>query len=247
MNDFFLVMNEVIYQWFSRVTKYITSGVTKKSLFTVTDVLFYILHAASPVWHYNDVIMSAMASQITSLTIVYSTVYSGRNQRKHQSSKSLPFVQGIYRWPENSPHKGPVARKMFPFDDVIMECRTQKIQNEVTHISLEQIVCMLLVVLQNRIDMVRLFFQLWKLRCIMKWCLRTNHIAYMAQSFETVLPVYWCKFTHPIEQILMEKGYFLPGIMHVVETYIHINASVVYSTYILFNTRIFHRSKLTFR
>ena len=47
--------------------------------------------------HYNDVIMSAMASQITSLTIVYSTVYSGVDQRKHQSSASLPFVQGIHR------------------------------------------------------------------------------------------------------------------------------------------------------
>ena len=70
--------------------------------------------------HYNDVIMSAMASRITSLTIVYSTVYSGADQRKHQSSASLAFVQGIHRWPVNSPHKGPVARKMFPFDDVIM-------------------------------------------------------------------------------------------------------------------------------
>ena len=70
--------------------------------------------------HYNDVIMGAMASQITSLTIVYSTVYSGTDQRKHQSSASLAFVWGIHRWPVNSPHKAPVTRKMFPFDDVIM-------------------------------------------------------------------------------------------------------------------------------
>ena len=42
--------------------------------------------------HYNDVIMSAMASQITCLTIVYSIVYSGADQRKHQSSVSLAFV-----------------------------------------------------------------------------------------------------------------------------------------------------------
>ena len=70
--------------------------------------------------HYNGVIMSTMASQITSLTIVYSTVYSGADQRKHQSSVSLAFVQGIHRWPVNSPHKGPVTREMFPFDDVIM-------------------------------------------------------------------------------------------------------------------------------
>ena len=42
--------------------------------------------------HYNDVIMSAMASQIASLTSVYSTVYSGADQRKHQRSASLAFV-----------------------------------------------------------------------------------------------------------------------------------------------------------
>ena len=71
-------------------------------------------------YHYNDFIMSAIASQITSLTIVYSTVCSGIDQRKHQSSASLAFVQGIHRWPVNSPHKWPVTRKMFPFDDVIM-------------------------------------------------------------------------------------------------------------------------------
>ena len=70
--------------------------------------------------HYNDVIMSAIASQITSLAIVYSTVYSGTDQIKHQSSASLAFVRGIHRWPVNSPHKGPVTPKMFPFDDVII-------------------------------------------------------------------------------------------------------------------------------
>ena len=62
----------------------------------------------------------------------YSTFYSGADQRKHQSSVSQAFVQGIHRrrslalvrginrWPVYSPHKGPVTRKMFPFDDVIM-------------------------------------------------------------------------------------------------------------------------------
>ena len=58
--------------------------------------------------------MGAMASQITSLTIVYSTVYSDADRRKHQSSASLAFVRG------NSPHKWPGTRKMFPFDYVIM-------------------------------------------------------------------------------------------------------------------------------
>ena len=70
--------------------------------------------------HYNDVIMSAIASQITSITIVCSTVYSGGDQRKHESSASLAFVRGIHWWRVNSPHKGPLTRKMFPFDDVSM-------------------------------------------------------------------------------------------------------------------------------
>ena len=70
--------------------------------------------------HYGDVIMGTIASQISSLTIVYSTVYSHADQRKHQSSASLAFVWGIHRGPVNSPHKWPVTRKMFPFDDVIM-------------------------------------------------------------------------------------------------------------------------------
>ena len=70
--------------------------------------------------HYDDVIMSAIASQITSLTIVYSTVYPGTDQSKHQSSASLAFVWGIHWRPMNFPDKWPVTRKMFPFDDVIM-------------------------------------------------------------------------------------------------------------------------------
>ena len=70
--------------------------------------------------HYSDVIMGATVSQITSLTIVFSAIYSDTDQRKHQSSASLAFVRGIHRGPVNSPHKWPVTRKMFPFDDVIM-------------------------------------------------------------------------------------------------------------------------------
>ena len=60
--------------------------------------------------------MSAIASRITSSTIVYSTVYSGAYQRKHQNSASLAFVREFHRWP----HIGPATRKMLPFDDVIM-------------------------------------------------------------------------------------------------------------------------------
>ena len=72
--------------------------------------------------------MAAIASQITSLTIVYSTVYSDADQRKHQSAASLAFVRGIHRGPVNFPYKWPVTRKMFPFDDVIMgSCRLQNL------------------------------------------------------------------------------------------------------------------------
>ena len=70
--------------------------------------------------HHSDVIMSAMASQITGASIVYSTVCSGVDQRKHFSSASMAFVREIHQWPVKTPHKGPVTRKMFSFDDVIM-------------------------------------------------------------------------------------------------------------------------------
>ena len=75
--------------------------------------------------HYGDVKMGAIVSQITSLTIVYSTVYLDADQRKHQSSASLAFVRGIHRGPVNSPHKWLVTRKMFPFDDVIIRTKIE--------------------------------------------------------------------------------------------------------------------------
>ena len=81
---------------------------------------FSKIECVTSVTHYDDVIMTMLASQITSLMVVYSIVYSGANQRKHQSSASLAFVREIHRGPVNFPHKWPVTRKMFPFDDVIM-------------------------------------------------------------------------------------------------------------------------------
>ena len=100
--------------------------------------------------HYGDLIMGAMASQITSLTIDYSSVYSGADYRKHQSSTSLAFVWGIHRWPVNSPLKRPITRKMFPFDDVIMlglelfyhepynSCRSKFIFGSIKYIAISQ-------------------------------------------------------------------------------------------------------------
>ena len=96
----------------------------KKSVFMVTHALFWFLHVIlcpDRAKHYSDVIMSAMASQITGVSIVCSSVGWGADQREHQSSASLTFVWGIVRWLVNFPHKGPVTRKMFPFDAVIMK------------------------------------------------------------------------------------------------------------------------------
>ena len=75
--------------------------------------------------HYSDVIMSTMpmASQITGVSIVWSTVGSSGDQRKHQTSASLAFVRGIHWRLVSSPHKVLVTQKMFQFDDVIMEIK----------------------------------------------------------------------------------------------------------------------------
>ena len=64
--------------------------------------------------------MSAMAYHITGVTTVCSTACSGADKRKHQSSASLVFVRGTHRSSVDSHHKGPVTRKILPFDDVII-------------------------------------------------------------------------------------------------------------------------------
>ena len=64
-----------------------------ETAFSALLTITYPTHA----YHYDDVIMGVVASQITSLTIVYSTIYSGADQSKHQSSASLAFVWGIHR------------------------------------------------------------------------------------------------------------------------------------------------------
>ena len=92
--------------------------------------LHYMILIFTP--HYDDVIMSEIASQITSLTIVYSSVHLGADQSKHQSSASLVFVWEIHRWPMNFPHKWPVTRKIFPFDDVIMHWKCCDFDQDVT-------------------------------------------------------------------------------------------------------------------
>ena len=69
--------------------------------------------------HYIDVIMGAMAFHMTSLTIVYSTVYSCADHRAPKLRVSGLCVD-IHQWPMNSPHKWPVTRKIIPCDDVIL-------------------------------------------------------------------------------------------------------------------------------
>ena len=77
--------------------------------------------------HSSAAIMSSIACQITSVSVIYSTVYSGADQRKHQSSVSRALVREIHRWPVNSQHKASVTRKMFLLNDVIMPTRTELI------------------------------------------------------------------------------------------------------------------------
>ena len=72
--------------------------------------------------------MSAMASQITSPTIVYSTVYSRRRSKETLNLRVTGLCTRIHRWPVNSPRKVPVTRKMFPFDDVIMKSGGQHVR-----------------------------------------------------------------------------------------------------------------------
>ena len=105
------------YGFWNRAHKSLTTAMISRGLVFV-DVLISVTYAKS---HYNDVIRRAMASQITGVSIVYSTVYSGADQRKHQCSALLAFVRVILLWPADSPHKGPITRKMFSFHDVIMQ------------------------------------------------------------------------------------------------------------------------------
>ena len=98
--------------WHHNLSLFVSDNMGKSREFLI-NIIFTVdeLHPNS--CHYNDVIIKAMASQVTSITSAYSTVYSGADQRKHQSTASLTFVRGIHRWPVNSPHKGPITGKCF--------------------------------------------------------------------------------------------------------------------------------------
>ena len=120
------------HQWWLCISKIQTYPLMKRELGLGLRLQVYIVSPTVIVtsWdasqnlhinsHYSDVIMSAVPSQITGVTIIYPTICSDADQRKHQSSTSLAFVWGIDWLPVNFPQKGPVTRKRFPFDDVIM-------------------------------------------------------------------------------------------------------------------------------
>ena len=133
--------------------------------------------------------MSAMAFQITSLTTVYPTVYSGADQRKHQNSALLAFVREIHQWLVNSPssHKGPVMRKLFPLDDIIMHCRWCKrgYRNTSSHYLNKQLHWLICWTLTNK----------------SKWCLVTPYY----QSFVRGIHQFWLDFPHPGHYIIMGK------------------------------------------
>ena len=101
----------------------------------LTSTMAKLNHLWSYDMHHSDVIMNTMVSQITSVSILDLTVCSGPDQRNHQSSASLALVRGVHRWLVNSPHKGPVTRKWFPFDDVIMWMDIYKPQRTVVMMS----------------------------------------------------------------------------------------------------------------
>ena len=101
--------------------------------------------------HYNDVTVSAVASQITSLPIVYSTVYSRRRSKKTSKLRVTGLCEGNSPLTGEFPHKGPVTRKMFLFDDVIMcilfietRCHTSCMRQRTGSASVQVMTCYLL-------------------------------------------------------------------------------------------------------
>ena len=88
-----------VTKWPLNLTHTINSSASMSQQFLKLTKQIHEQHVDYPktLIHYNDVIMDSMTSQITSLTIVYSVVYSGEDQRRHQSSASLVFVREMHR------------------------------------------------------------------------------------------------------------------------------------------------------
>ena len=122
-----ILLPSEIFPWYSNYSggiielKFCSLSLTNATQISLVARINHLPPARwSPFWECFIASLQWLASQITSFTIVYWTVYSSAEQRKHQSSASLAFVWGIQRWPVNSSHKWPLTRKIFPFDDVIV-------------------------------------------------------------------------------------------------------------------------------
>ena len=81
--------------------------------------IYSFTHRGIHRWHYNGVIMGAMASKITTRDSLLNRIFR-RRSKKAWKHRVTGLCGGIHRWPVNSTHTWPVTRKMLPFDDVIM-------------------------------------------------------------------------------------------------------------------------------
>ena len=105
----------IFYSYFITFTQNVThyfEGSCCEQLYEYISSSYSLIYQ-DVIVHYSDVIMDTLGSQLTSLTIVYATIYSGADQRKQQSSAALTFAREIHRWLVNSPQKGPVTRNFF--------------------------------------------------------------------------------------------------------------------------------------
>ena len=160
-----------------------------------------------PETHYCDAIMGIEAYQITSLTIVYSIVYSDADQSKHQSCAPLAFGWGIHRGPVNSPPKWPVTRKMFPFDDVIINKQPFKFPmmtliSKMWKWTIRQLI-------ESLIRLVYLSLEVWNIRgfgaTVMVPCLKTK-----SNLVNTLRPI---RFRKPNSAHALETGNAFMGTM----------------------------------
>ena len=112
----------------------------KDSLYSQTGSWWciYMVIIGLAVINCSDVIIGTVTSQISGVSIACSTVCSGVGQRKHQSSASRTFVRGVLWSPVDVPHKGPVTRKMLPFNDVTKLSRCWLL---LTKLSEKQLTC----------------------------------------------------------------------------------------------------------
>ena len=99
--------------------------------------------------HYSDVIMRTMASQTPTFPL-FTQPFIQAQSKKTSKPRHWP-LWGIHRWPVNSPHKVPVTRNMFPFDDVIMIKPIRKLRCTTTDNSCVLAICCIILSYQNPI------------------------------------------------------------------------------------------------